>query len=151
MRILMVCLGNICRSPMAEGIMRSAIIRHKLDWEVDSAGTTSFHIGEPPHRLTQKICHKHNINISELKARQFVAEDFKNYDKIYAMAVDVLEQMKHIAGAQFDPEKIRLFLDESDLMGQQSVPDPWYGSEDTYAEVFTLIEQTCNAIVHKYK
>lgn len=147
----MVCLGNICRSPMAEGVMDSLIKKNYLPWEVASAGTNSYHIGEAPHEYSIKICNKHNINIQNQRARRFEASDLKEYDKIYAMAEDVLTDIKHISGADFDDEKVSLFLNELYPNSNRSVPDPWYGEEDGYAEVYDIIERTCVRIVEKYK
>ncbi len=150
MRILMVCLGNICRSPIAEGLMHDQIQQHQLNWTVESAGTESYHIGQPPHIFSQKICQKNGINISSQRARLFRKEDIDQYDKIYAMAEDVLMNIKHIAGTQFDSDKIKLFLNELYPGSNRSVPDPWYGPEDGYSEVFDLINETCTTIIRKY-
>lgn len=151
MRILMVCLGNICRSPIAEGVMRHIISHNNLDWEVASAGTENYHIGEPPHRYSQKICQKNGIDISQQRARRFVASDLEDFDLIYVMAEDVMETVKHMAGAAFDGRKVILFLEERFPGSRQSVPDPWYGPEDGYTEVFDMIHATCEAIVVKYR
>lgn len=151
MRILMVCLGNICRSPIAEGVLRRKIEEHGLDWTVASAGTNSFHIGEEPHRHSQKVCSLNGIDISAQRARRFKPEDFEQYDKIYAMAEDVYEDIVQIAGRKVRPEKLEYFLNELGEGENQSVPDPWYGKEDGYAPVYDLIERTCEAIINKYK
>lgn len=151
MRILMVCLGNICRSPIAEGVMRTLVNRSNLDWRVDSAGTESYHIGEPPHSYSQKICQKNGIDISQQKARKFVAADLENFDLIYVMARDVMESVKHIAGSAFDARKVILFLEESHPGSGRSVPDPWYGPEAGYSEVFDMIHHTCSVILDKYR
>jgi protein-tyrosine phosphatase len=151
MRILMVCLGNICRSPIAEGIMQNLITMNHLNWSVLSAGTEDYHIGAPPHRSSQKICQKHGIDISKQKARKFVATDFEKFDKIYAMSGDVYEIMKDQAGSHFDETKVSLFLNELYPGENQSVPDPWYGDEDGYEIVYELINKTCEKIVAKYK
>lgn len=129
MKILMVCLGNICRSPLAEGVMQKLIDENNLDWEVDSAGTESFHVGEPPHRLSQKIAKAEKMNISHQQARQFEASDFQEFDKIYAMAEDVYNEMMMIGGAQAEHDKATLLLNEVYPGEDRSVPDPWYGGE----------------------
>lgn len=151
MRILMVCLGNICRSPIAEGIMRDKIKKNGLDWTVDSAGTNSYHIGEAPHKFSQKVCLNNGIDISAQKARKFVAADFNRYDKIYAMADDVYQDIKTIGGKNADMSKVDYFLNELGTAANKSVPDPWYGNEDGYGPVYDLINRTCNAIIEKYK
>src|SRR6218665_1035717 len=106
MRILMVCLGNICRSPIAEGVMRNIALLNNLNWQIASAGTENYHIGEPPHSYSQKVCQKHGIDISQQRARKFVASDFEQFDKIYAMSQDVLAEIKYQAGSAFDEGKI---------------------------------------------
>lgn len=151
MRILMVCLGNICRSPIAEGILRAKISQNNLDWEVRSAGTESYHIGEAPHSFSQKVCHNSGIDISGQRARRFEYADFDAYDKIYAMAHDVLKEIKYMSGTHFKPEKVSLFLNELYPGANRSVPDPWYGPEDGFTEVYELIDKTCDAIIHKYR
>jgi protein-tyrosine phosphatase len=151
MNILMVCLGNICRSPIAEGVMRSIIYRDNLNWKVASAGTESYHIGEPPHTFSQKICQSRKVDISKQRARRFVATDLQNFDKIYAMSEDVLDRIKQIAGSVYDERKVSLFLNELYPGSNRSVPDPWYGPEEGYTEVFEMIEKTCHIIAGKYK
>jgi len=95
MKILMVCLGNICRSPLAEGILESKAKKLGLHWEIDSAGTNnSYHIGEAPHPLSQKVAKLHAVDISQQSARAFVPDDFDRFDKIYAMSSDILVHMK---------------------------------------------------------
>ena len=147
MRILMVCLGNICRSPLAEGILQHKAKEAGLNWTVDSAGTNSYHIGEPPHPLSQKVARLNGIDICNQRARRFVKEDFDRYDKIYAMADDVLDDIKRIAKEKYDPKKVDLFLNELYPGKNASVPDPWYGTEPGYHEVYELISNVCDEIV----
>ena len=151
MRILMVCLGNICRSPIAEGVMRHKVKQHGLDWDVASAGTESYHIGEEPHRFSQKICMAHGIDISMQRAKKFVSTDFAEYDKIYAMAGDVYKEIKRIGGLGADMNKVEYFLNELHPGKNESVPDPYYGDESGYKVVYEMIEKTCTAIVENYK
>jgi protein-tyrosine phosphatase len=160
MRILMVCLGNICRSPIAEGVMRHKIKQLGLDWTVESAGTENYHIGEAPHRYSQAICLKHGIDISGLRASKFTADHFASYDKIYAMATDVLREMKQIGleGHATDMTNADLFLNElhrnashgNTVKKNDSVPDPYYGAEDGYRIVYEMIDKTCDAIIKNY-
>src|SRR5689334_6973195 len=112
MRILMVCLGNICRSPLAEGILRHKVKEAGLDWQVDSAGTNGYHTGEPPHRLSQKVARLNGIDICEQRSRRFVATDMQQYDKIYALAADVLDEIKLMSRKSFDSHKTSLLMDE---------------------------------------
>ena len=147
MKILMVCLGNICRSPLAEGILKHKINKKGLNWTVDSAGTNGFHVGESPHRYSCKVAKEQGIDISTQVARQFIKEDFDNYDLIYAMANDVIKEMKAIAGNIYDPAKVGLLLNEVNPGKNIDVPDPWYGDESGYHPVYKMIEEACDAII----
>jgi protein-tyrosine phosphatase len=150
MKILMVCLGNICRSPLAEGILQHKVNKTGLNWVVESAGTESYHVGEPPHELSQKVARLHGIEICEQRARRFTKEDFERYDKIYAMSADVLEEIKRMSRDKFNEEKIDLFLNELEPGTNRSVPDPWYGTEEGYHEVFKIIDEVCDVIIQRY-
>lgn len=150
MKILMVCLGNICRSPLAEGILKDKVEKAGLNWTIDSAGTNNYHLNEAPHPLSQKIARLNGIDISCQRKRKFVAADFDNYDKIYALAEDVMDEMKWIAGKKFNADKTDLLMNEL-LPGENiEVPDPYYGGEEGYHEVYSLINEACDAIVVKY-
>jgi protein-tyrosine phosphatase len=150
MKILMVCLGNICRSPLAEGILQDKTFKAGLTWSIESAGTNSYHIGEPPHPLSQKVAKMNGIDISQQRARRFTANDFIVYDKIYALAEDVIDEMKRIAGNKFDSSKVELLMNELYPGKNMDVPDPWYGPEPEYHETYKLIEQACDAIISNY-
>jgi protein-tyrosine phosphatase len=150
MKVLMVCLGNICRSPLAEGILKHKAVKAGLDWQVDSAGTNGYHIGEAPHRLSQKVAKLNGIDICDHRARQFVKEDFDRYDKIYAMADDVVDDIRSIAGNKYASSKVALFMNELHPGKNYSVPDPWYGPEPGFHEVYKLIDEVCDAIIRKY-
>ena len=151
MTILMVCLGNICRSPLAEGILQQKIKAAGLNWTVDSAGTNGYHVNEAPHRLSQKVAKKRGIDISKQVCRRFVVEDFERFDKIYVMAADVVDEMKELTGSKFDDTKIDLLLNEFYPGENKDIPDPWYGPEAGYEEVFDMIEEACEVIIRKYK
>ena len=153
MKILMVCLGNICRSPMAEGLMRQKASDMGLDWEIDSAGTEAFHIGEQPHLFSQLVCMENGIDISQQRARKISPDDLKYYDKIYAMAGDVYRDIQSMAAANLDLEgmnRVDFFLNELYPNCNGTVPDPWYGPEEGYKDVFDLIDKTTTAMVKKY-
>ncbi|MBD0365742.1 MAG: low molecular weight phosphotyrosine protein phosphatase [Flavisolibacter sp.] len=145
----MVCLGNICRSPLAEGILRHKVQQAGLDWQVESAGTNGYHIGEAPHKLSQKVARLNGIDICNQRARRFVKEDFDRYDKIYALADDVLDEIKWIAKEKYDPAKVDLLLNELYPGQNRSVPDPWYGPEPGYHEVYKTIDAACEKIIQK--
>ncbi|GAA4450854.1 low molecular weight protein-tyrosine-phosphatase [Rurimicrobium arvi] len=150
MKILMVCLGNICRSPIAEGVLRAKAKAAGLDWQIDSAGTNRYHIGEAPHRFSQKVCRNYGIDISQQRARRITAADLEQYDIIYALAQDVYDDICAIAGTHAPMDKVRFLLEELHEDGSRDVPDPWYGNEDGYLPVYQLIEEACDAIVRKY-
>jgi protein-tyrosine phosphatase len=150
MKILMVCLGNICRSPLAEGVLKHKAKQAGLNWQIDSAGTNGYHVGEAPHHLSQKVARLNGIDICEQRARKFLKEDFDRYDKIYAMADDVIDDIRRIAKDKYDPSKVDLFMNELYPGKNHSVPDPWYGPEPGYHEVYKMINETCDAIIRKY-
>ncbi len=147
----MVCLGNICRSPLAEGILQDKAFKAGLTWSIESAGTNSYHIGEAPHPLSQKVAKMNGIDISQQRARRFSPGDFDVYDKIYALAQDVMEDMKKIAGKKFDHSKVSLLMNELYPGKNMDVPDPWYGPEPGYHEAYDLIEKACEKILGKYR
>lgn len=151
MKILMVCLGNICRSPLAEGILQYKAAQAGLDWQVDSAGTNGYHVGEAPHRLSQKVARHNGLDISRQRARKFSRADLEEYDIIYAMAGDVLDEMKRITRGEFPPGKVKLLLEELYPGKKGDVPDPWYGEEDGYHAVYEMIEGACEAIVDRFR
>ena len=150
MKILLVCLGNICRSPLAEGILQHKAQQAKLDWEIESAGTNGYHTGEAPHHLSQKVAKANGIDISKQVSRRFTKEDVEKYDVIFAMAEDVMADIKRIAKEKFDTRKVRLFLEELHPGENRDVPDPWYGEEDGYTEVYTIIDEACEAIIKQH-
>jgi protein-tyrosine phosphatase len=150
MKILLVCLGNICRSPLAEGILQHKAQQAGLDWTIDSAGTNGYHTGEAPHHLSQKIAKANGIDISKQVSRRFTKEDIEKYDVIFAMAADVLQDIKRIAKEQFDEQKVKLFLNEMYPGENRDVPDPWYGEEDGYTDVYTILNETCEAIIKQH-
>jgi protein-tyrosine phosphatase len=147
---LMVCLGNICRSPLAEGILQEKARTAGLSWEIDSAGTNGYHIGEAPHQLSQKVARARGIDISRQRARKFNASDFQRFDKIYAMAEDVVDEMKRIAGRHYDPTKVELLMNELHPGRNEDVPDPWSGPESGYREVYKMIDAAADRIIEKY-
>ncbi|MBS1567048.1 MAG: low molecular weight phosphotyrosine protein phosphatase [Bacteroidetes bacterium] len=146
----MVCLGNICRSPLAEGILQQKAQKAGLNWHIDSAGTNGYHVGEAPHRLSQKVALLNGLDISSQRARQFVTADLQQYDRIYAMAGDVVDEMKWIAGNKYEAGKVDLLLNELYPGRNKDVPDPWYGPEPGYHDVYELISKACDKIIEKY-
>lgn len=151
MKILMVCLGNICRSPLAEGILQAKAAVAGLDWEIDSAGTNGYHVGEAPHRLSQKVALQNGIDISRQRARRFRAADFEEFDRIYAMAEDVVDEMKSISRQRFDGSKVDLLMNELHPGQNLDVPDPWYGTEPGYHEVYAMLAAACDKLIEKHQ
>lgn len=136
----MVCLGNICRSPLAHGIMESLVKEKGLDWEVDSAGTGNWHIGSPPDSRSIAIAKKYGIDISNQCCRQFQVEDFDKFDRIFVMDKMNLRDVLSHARRESDREKVRL------LLNTEVVPDPYY-EDDQFDYVFQMVEKGCRRII----
>jgi protein-tyrosine phosphatase len=151
MKVLMVCLGNICRSPIAEGVLQHKCRKLGLNWEVDSAGTNGYHNGERPHHMSQVVSKLNGIDISQQRSRPFRADDFDQFDLIISMAEDVTREIRYIAGKKFDPSKVELLLNYSFPGTNLDVPDPWARSEAAFHEVFSLIDHACEALITKYQ
>lgn len=149
--ILMVCLGNICRSPVAEGILKQKINQANLSIEVDSAGTSNYHIGSEPDRRSQKNALKHGIDLSTLRARQFKKEDFGRFDIIYAMDSSNYQNILALAKNDEEKSKVKLILNELKPATNNSVPDPYYGDGDGFETVFKLLDSACENIVTQLK
>jgi len=143
----MVCLGNICRSPIAEGILQDRAWRAGLAWTVESAGTNGYHDGEPPHPLSRKVALLNGIDIANQRSRRFRADDFDRFDRIYAMAGDVLHEMRRIAGRRFDPARADLLLNILHPGKDLDVPDPWGGPIADYHHAFRLMDEACARLV----
>lgn len=146
----MVCLGNICRSPLAEGILQEKAWRAGLPWSVESAGTNGYHDGEPPHPLSRKVALLNGIDISRQRSRRFRANDFEQFDRIYAMAGDVMEEIRRIAGRRFDPARADLMLNLLHPGRDLDVPDPWGGPESDYHQVYRLLDDACARLVETH-
>lgn len=146
----MVCLGNICRSPLAEGILQEKAWRAGLPWSVESAGTNGYHDGEPPHPLSRKVALLNGIDISRQRSRRFRADDFENFDRIYAMAGDVMDEVRRIAGRRFDPARTDLLLNILHPGQDLDVPDPWGGPESDYLSVYRLLDEACARLVEDH-
>lgn len=150
MNILFVCLGNICRSPMAEGVLRHLAAQRDLPWKIDSAGTEFFHVGERPDRRAIAQCGKFGIDISNQRARQIRAKDFEQFDLIYALADDVLHELHSLKPRHTNHSTLQLLLDELFPGQNRSVPDPWYGDEEDFRIAFDLIYAACEAIISRH-
>ena len=151
MKILMVCLGNICRSPLAEGILKHKVKEANLNWTVESAGTGNYNIGDAPHRLSQKVAKLNGIDICNQRARLFTKEIIQQYDKIYVMDEQNYADVKRISGSLWDASKVDLLLNESYPGEDREVEDPYYdNTEPGFVKTFSEIEEACNMIIEKY-
>lgn len=142
----MVCLGNICRSPLAEGILQSKV--DPAYTQVDSAGTAGYHVGNSPDRRSIAVAKKYGIDIVHQKCRKFDPSDFKYFDHIYVMDHSNYEDVIAQAQTLEDKGKVKLLLEEVSL-GITEVPDPYYGGKDGFEYVFDLIDKACEAIAQK--
>jgi len=146
MRILMVCLGNICRSPLAEGILQSKV---SADVKVDSAGTAAYHIGELPDSRSIAVAKKYGIDLTNQRARKFKVNDFDTFDLIYAMDERNYQDILTLARNTEDKLKVKLILNEVDLNSNKSVPDPYYGGSNGFENVYQLLDEACQIIANK--
>lgn len=135
---------------MAEGIMKQLVQQHQLDWYIDSAATESYHIGKMPDQRAINTCKKHGIDISAQRARKLTKNDFENFDVMYAMADEVLLEIRRDHKDAFNNKKLMLLLDEAFPGEHQSVPDPYYGKEEGFEPVFQLIQNGCKAVLQKH-
>ena len=146
-KILMVCLGNICRSPLAEGILKSKT--NHLDVVVDSAGTAAYHIGEQPDIRSIAIAKKYGIDLIDQRARQFCINDFDDFDKIYAMDTSNYTSIISLVRNESDKDKVDLILNEINPKSFQSVPDPYYGGDNGFQDVYDMLDEACDRIVEQ--
>jgi protein-tyrosine phosphatase len=150
MKILMVCLGNICRSPLAEGILQHKAKQHSLNWQIDSAGTSGWHASELPDKRSIAIAKKYGIDITYQRSRQFSPYDIEQFDIIYAMDASNFRDIKSMAQTTEELEKIKMILNETMPNQNRSVPDPYY-DDNGFEEVFQMLDKACDAIIEKYK
>lgn len=140
MKILMVCLGNICRSPLAHGILEHLVKEKNLNWEIDSAGTGNWHIGEKPDRRSIAVAQKYGVDITNQSCRQFDITDFEKYDHILTMDQNNLSDVISLANGDDGVKKVRLFLKNG------IIPDP-YHDDNQFEPVYLMIEKRCKEII----
>ncbi len=140
----MVCLGNICRSPLAEGILKSKLPANKF--YIDSAGTANYHIGDSPDIRSIQIAQKNHINITAQRGRQFEVNDFDQFDHIYVMDRSNYQNVMRLARNEGDKKKVKLILNELYPEENMDVPDPYYGGHDGFKNVFDLLDKACKII-----
>ena len=144
----MVCLGNICRSPLAEGILRHKIQEKGLDWSVDSAGTSNWHTGQGPDLRSVSIALEHAIDIRNQRARQFVTADFDHFDLILAMDTSNYQTILEKAQGPVDVRKVQFILNFIYPEENRSVPDPYY--DNNFPGVFKMLDLACQKIIETY-
>ncbi|WP_070138477.1 low molecular weight protein-tyrosine-phosphatase [Crocinitomix algicola] len=149
MKVLMVCLGNICRSPIAEGILRAKVAEQHLDIRTDSAGTAAYHVGNPPDSRMILTAKKNGYDISDLRARQFTVEDFDQFDLIFAMDQSNYNNILKLARNSNDEEKVRLMLNETAPGANSEVPDPYYGGDQGFQHVIDLLEEAIESFLSR--
>lgn len=150
-KILMVCLGNICRSPVAEGIMRNKSEKYGLDLEIDSAGTSNYHTGQCPDQRSLENAKKNGVDISKLKARQFSVSDFDRFDHIFVMDHSNYQDVIELARDESDKQKVDMILNALYPDSNMSVPDPYYGGEHGFENVFMLLDNACEILAQSFK
>lgn len=146
----MVCLGNICRSPLAEGIMRQKINERKLSWEVDSAGTGAYHVGELPDPRSIEIAKIHNIDITNQSARQFHYDDLIEFDQILVMDAMNYRNVMSMAKTEEQEGKVEMIMNFVSPGRNEQVPDPYYG-ERGFDLVFEMLEEACEAFINEHR
>tara|TARA_B100000446_G_scaffold103784_1_gene97285 strand:- start:922 stop:1380 length:459 start_codon:yes stop_codon:yes gene_type:complete len=145
-KILMVCLGNICRSPLAEGILKS-----KLDsnFTVESAGTAAYHVGNKPDPRSIAVARQNGLNITSQRARKFIKQDFEDFDIIYAMDNSNYQNIIALAENSQQKEKVKLILNESFPDKNLDVPDPYYGGDKGFENVYNMLDNACEIIAKR--
>jgi protein-tyrosine phosphatase len=149
MKVLMVCLGNICRSPLAEGILKHKCAQKKLDWYIDSAGTGKWHLGAAPDKRSIQVASKHGIDISNQRARSINSSDFEEFDLIFAMDISNYKHLTQWAMDKEEENKIKLIMDEVYPDELMSVPDPYF-DDNGFQKVFDMLNKACDKIIDKY-
>lgn len=144
MKILMVCLGNICRSPLAHGVLKHLVEKEGLDWEIDSAGTGDWHVGQQPDRRSIAVAKKYGIDISHQRAQCFQPDFFENYDRIFVMDNNNFKDVVGLVRRAEDKAKVQMFLTEG------VVPDP-YHDESQFEPVYAMIKKRCQELIHELR
>ena len=145
--ILFVCLGNICRSPLAEGILRHKAEQKGIKLKIESAGTESLHVGENPDRRSMKVAKEHGIDISRQVARQINPDDFDEFDKILVADAQVYNELMSFIRNENDKKKIDFIMNVCQPDCNTGVPDPYYGGQDGFEKVYSMLDKACDSII----
>lgn len=148
-RIIMVCLGNICRSPMAQGVMEETLSQHGIEAFVDSAGTAAYHSGEAPDLRGQSEMRRNGIDISNQRARQFNVADFDSFDYIFAMDKSNYQNIIELAQSHDDKQKVSMIMHEVDSSTDIDVPDPYYGGDAGFNKVYHMLVEASEAFARR--
>lgn len=146
-KIVMVCLGNICRSPLAEGIMRSKVNSDEI--LVDSAGTAAYHVGKLPDSRSIEVARKYGIDITYQRARKFSTKDFSDFDLIFAMDYHNYQNILTLAKSKDEAKKVKMILNEVHFQQNLSVPDPYYGGNEGFENVYKMLDEACTIIAKR--
>ena len=146
-KIVMVCLGNICRSPLAEGILASKLPKDKFT--VDSAGTGSWHIGQSPDERSVAVAKKNGLDISNQKGRQFSSADFDTFDYIFVTDNSNYDNVIALAETKEQKEKVTLIMNELHPTQNKEVPDPYFGMHNGFDIVYNMLDEVCDSIAQK--
>ncbi len=149
MKILVVCMGNICRSPMAEIVLKEKALKYKKEWLIESAGTIGFHRGENADERAIRTCHNHNLDLSRHRARQFKIDDFDTYDHILVMDRTNLHDVHSRARTEKDRNKVRFFTYLSKTAPNSEIPDPYYGGNSGFELVFNQLDEAAECLVNQ--
>lgn len=150
LKILMVCLGNICRSPIAHGLLQHKAEQLKLDWEIDSAGTSNWHEGESPNINSINVMHRHGIDINYQHSRPLRRKDMEHFDVIYVMDSSNYKDVTDMAKSEQEIAKVHLIMNEVNPGKNQPVPDPWGLTEKHYEDVYEMLDEATDKIIEKY-
>ena len=148
MRVLFVCVGNICRSPTAQGVFQALLRKRSLTDQIesDSAGTTSYHVGEAPDSRSQQAARRRGYDLSAIRSRRLVAADFERFDLVLAMDSPVLAELRRLCPSA-QQEKVHLFMDFSSAFYRADVPDPYYGGSNGFERVLDMIESGAQGVL----
>lgn len=150
MKILMVCLGNICRSPIAEGVLRHLVQARGLGWTVDSAGTANYHVGEAPDHRARAAMKRNGMNIDTLRGRQVAPYDFHRFDLLLAMDVNNINDLQRTAPDPTSRRRVKLLMDFHPVGSIREVPDPYHGDDSDFDHVFNLVIAACENLLDQH-